>query len=65
MVPYQYYSTYGLVQEGEQEPYDITANWSKMTALKYEDFSVDGVGESVVKIIQDDDDMNWEIKVKA
>lgn len=51
------------VQEGEQEPYDITVKWSKLTALQYSDFESDSVGESVLKTIQDEDDLNWEIKV--
>jgi phage gp36-like protein len=50
-------------QEGEQEPFDITVNWTKLTVLNYTEFEVDTVGGAIVRAIQDEEDLNWEIKV--
>lgn len=51
------------LQEGDQEPFDITVNWTKLTVLPYKDLANNTVGEDIVRLIEDEDDLNWEIKV--
>ena len=58
-----FYQSYLLLQEGEQEPFDIGVQWAKLTFLPYSGLGSDEIAASITMAIEDNHDSNWEVKV--
>ena len=53
-----------ILQEGDQEPYDLGVNWTRLTFLPYSELNNSDTAKSIVSSIEDDENINWEFKVR-